>query len=126
MYFRNLMLVIALALVTACSTHTTKTVPTATENPTVIDKSPVSGKELEKAVNQLLLDARLLADCVVPLPAPDPKATSARDVGAIKKAETALYYDCAYRHNALVLFLANRLGIKPDEAVEAPAANKPK
>lgn len=87
-----------------------KTVKTGTDNPTTIDKSPVSGKDLDKAKAQLEIDARLLELCPV-LPAPPKNARSSVDASAVKRNETAMYYSCMYRHNALVRFLATKLGI---------------
>lgn len=107
-------LAIAVVMFAGCST-TTRSVKTATET-VVVDKSPVSGKPLDKPVEQLKLNVLLLGECPVPLPPPPTKGSSV-DLSAVKKAETAIYYDCAYRHNALVKFLATRLGIIADEAV---------
>ena len=79
---------------------------------TIITESPVTGEKLEEAPTQIEMDERLLQSCLVPMPAVDTrgKATTALE---IKRAETALYYECAYRHNALVKFLDERLGIRP-------------
>lgn len=87
-----------------------KTLRTGKDNPTTIDRSPVSGKELNKAKEQLEIDARLVQMCPM-LPAPPKNARSSVDVSSIKKTETSMYYACANRHNALVRFLATKLGI---------------
>lgn len=122
MHARTLYTMIAIVLLalTGCKaavksqTHGTDTV--------IIDKSPVSGKELNKPDNaQLELNKNLLAKCVVPLPAPPKKGTS-KTLAEAKKIETGLYYSCAYLHNALVDFLNVHLGIRPDEST--PPAKK--
>lgn len=113
--FRQLLLIftvlILCALLSGCGLwRSVKTVRTGTDNPTTIDKSPVSGKELETAKQQLEIDARLLELCPVLPPVPK-GARSSVDASSIMKNETSMYYACMYRHNALVRFLATKLGI---------------
>ncbi len=118
-----IVLLLAPILFTGCNTNKVKPLPTATQT-TVITTSPVTGKELDKTKDQLELDGRLLADCVVPMPAPSKTAKTVLDASALKAAEIAIYYDCAYRHNALVEFLSTRLGIKPVSPIpEAKPSN---
>lgn len=118
--FRQLLLVFAVLLlcllVSGCGMwKSAKTIRTGTNNPTTIDKSPVSGKELDKAKEKLEIDARLLEMCPVLPPVPK-GARSSVDASSIKKTETSMYYACMYRHNALVRFLATKLGIVAEQA----------
>jgi len=117
---RILLLVIVLSVVTGCKSWIKKcdTLPSGGST-VVIDKSPVSDEKLDETEKQIELDARLLKLCLVPLPDPgfSPSANSV-ELSNAKKNETGLYYDCAYRHNALVKFLADKLGIVAAE-VEA-------
>ncbi len=103
---------IALALVGCKSAASKVVLNTGKETPVVVE-SPVSGKPLTEAKKQIELDERMLALCPIPLPAIKITKGKALDALSIKKAETAIYYDCANRHNDLVKFLAEKLGILP-------------
>lgn len=117
---RTLYLVFAVALlaITGCHSKVVKA-PTHGTDTVIIDKSPVTGKELDKAAKpQLELNPELLAKCTLILPKP-PKGGTSVDISALKKAETALYFKCAYMHNALIDFLDQKLGIRADDATGA-------
>ena len=104
-------LIIALLPLTGCKSVSRLFVERGGQS--VISKeSPVTGEKLDEVDTQVEIDERLLMLCPVPLPAVATrgKATTALE---IKRAETAVYYECAYRHNALVKFLDERLGIRP-------------
>ena len=109
---RLLTLMLTIVFLSAgCGKNTKGETPnTGSDNPTTLASSPISGKELNKAKDQLEIDARLLEVCPN-LPPPPRTAHSALDMSAVKKTETAMYYACAYRHNALVRFLSTKLGI---------------
>lgn len=111
---RILVVMLIVVLLTGCASwfRECDTVPSGGDTPT-LDESPASGKKLDEAKKEVEIDQRLLELCLVPLPTPQFGAGHSVDAIAVKKAETSLYYECAYRHNALVQFLLEKLKIVP-------------
>lgn len=110
---RVAMLVLIALVLVGCKSAASKVVLNTGKETPVLVESPVSGKPLTETKKQIELDERMLALCPVPLPPIQIMKGRALDALGIKKAETAIYYDCANRHNDLVKFLADKLGIVP-------------